>query len=215
MKSWLVFPTFLMSLIFIFCCYISATASVEKSTPSKLKCNPQTRMLFGKFLISCWGNARSEIGLSNPFNVSLKSFSDRLSFKTAVQNVVLKVYNYNSGAFIYYKNWQPISYIRSQNVKEPSVLSFLSIACQQSSSSSSPPPPPSLNKKHRSKAKVPKHLDAACQHVKSQSRMNLLVAAMVPSNSSCSNGSSALQSSRSFTVVADPVERFSYGYQVS
>lgn len=190
--------------LIILCCFKSATASVDKLAPysnSKLKCNPQTRVLFGKFLISCWGNARSEIGLSNPFNTSITSFSDRLSFKTAVQNVVLKVYNYNSGALIYYKNWQPITYIRSQNVKEPSVLSFLSIACQHPSSLSS--------QKQRSKSNAPKNLNAVYQLTKSQSKMNLLVAAMAPSK----NGTVS-KSARSFILVADPVARFSYGYQV-
>lgn len=164
---------------------------IEGNCDLKLKCNPQSRVLFGKFLMWCWGQARLEIGLTNPFNQTLTSNANRVSFKNAVGDVVLKVFNSNSGALIFYKNWQPIPYIRSKNKMERSVESFLYTACKPSEA-----------------VEPPKNIKAACQKAKSQSHLNLLVSAMSPSSGVRSNETTG------FTVVADPLARFSSGYQV-
>jgi hypothetical protein len=62
-----------------------------------LKCNPQSRHLFGMFIMQCWSNARKEVGLSDPFILKKEtSEEDRFNFKMAVEMVVLKIFNYNT-----------------------------------------------------------------------------------------------------------------------
>jgi hypothetical protein len=204
MSRWRVFSTILSFIFIYFCINRDASTSsadalapcTEKDCNINLKCNPHSRVLFGKFLLWCWGQARLEIGLSNPFNQTLSSSPERLSYKNAVGDVVLKVFNSNAGALIFYKNWQPVPYIRSQNRMEQSVVSFLSTACKQLEAVA-----PSKSQKSKTEA-------AACQKAKSQSHLELLVAAMSPSSGGRSNETT------SFTIVADPLARFANGYQV-
>ena len=101
----------------------------KQSNNSQVSCNPQNRQLFGKFILMCWSNARKIIGLTDPFESSPTNHDQKLAFKLAVEKVVLKIYNHNNGASIYYKHWVPIPYIRIPNCGERSITNLLDSEC--------------------------------------------------------------------------------------
>ena len=161
---------------------------------SSLKCNPRSRHLFGQFIMQCWSNARKEVGLSDPFILKQDSNDEeRFNFKMAVQLVVLKIFNYNTGTMIFYKHWQPVPYVRLYNSGEDIITSALY--------------PLSMNSMENGRLS-----QSTTQLAKSQSQLNLLTSSL--KNSPVRNNS-INDRPPSFTVVSDPFDKFAAGYQDS
>ena len=185
-----------VSILMLNSCALSIFIS-EQSNKNQVSCNPQNRQLFGKFILMCWSNARKIIGLTDPFESSPTNHDEKLAFKLAVEKVVLKIFNHNNGASIYYKHWVPIPYIRIPNCGERSITNLLDTEC-------TPPVLAKIDKYGRQKI-IP-----TVQIAKSQSHIKLLIEAV-------SNKSSTAHAKpfKTFTIVADPLLRFSIGYQDS
>ena len=162
-----------------------------------MKCNPQSRHLFGNFLMQCWSNARKEVGLSDPFILKNQaSDEERVLFKSAANAVVMKFFNHNTGTVIYYKHWQAIPYVRLYNSGEDAITYILEALSR-----------PSYTQLENNQLPLPIR-----QTAKLQSQLNLSVSALQQSHvvNKCNHDHPS-----AFTIVSDPLTKFSAGYQES
>lgn len=160
---------------------------VREGKYTEFPCKPENRALMGKFLVEQWELARNEIGLPNQIKPSFND-NDRLNYKYALENAVLKFYNFNAGGSIYYKQNSPISYLRIYHCADSAIVEVLERFSR----------PQEGNRR------------AVIQNPKTDSQLKLLLVAM-----STLNNSIAASSLKTFTFFCDPIQRFYAGYQDS
>jgi len=208
--------THLVVILFIFTRCTFGEQSPEQDTKSNkfhMKCNPLNKYLFGQFMLRRFTDARAELNMHDPFQLTTRNDTDNYNFKMAVEKVLLKFFNFNNGVNIFYhsKYLVPVPFARLNFCGEDAIMELLSQISRGT--------PPSNGKKAA----------MVTQTAKSQSQLDLLLTAMSLNAEDVEKHGLSIQTLLNateqevkdatnvptFTFVRDPLERFHLGYQES
>jgi len=177
---------------------------------SSSSCNPDTKPLFGKFLLQRWADARKELGLNDPFLFTEKNDSIMLQYMQRVEFVINNVNSFTFGAKVFYNKDIPVPYVPILTCAENSIMSNLD----------------DLTASKNSKAQEAKRSFQPLRIIKSQSQLELLLSAacITPEYQAAIKDENSLHNSndttnyscssiRTFTFVMDPFQRFAASYK--